>query len=528
MIRRQLARTTLAALTALALTVSGTVAAQQAVPQGGTLTIAWPEAVNNIDLAYIAGWVAFGAAHHLTDPLIQLDAQGNPQPALAESWEVSDDALVYTLFLRDDVTFHDGARFDAEAVRANIQRTLDDVDTMQHARFTQYIGSVEVVDDFTVRITLKELDASFLTDVLAHWQVRPISPNDIPNRSAATMTDGYAGTGPFKFESFVADDSLVLVKNENYYRGAPAIDRVVFRFLPELSVHTVELLAGSVDVSTSLIIDDVALLEARGLQIVTAPAVGANLLTMNVARGFTAELAVREAIRHAVNRQEIIDSVLSGYAELSRAGVPEGTVLYTDTVPGVAYDPELSRRILDEAGWVVGADGFRYRDGVKLQPHFLNPPGGHAANAEVVQEQLRLVGIDTRFEVAEGGTYGPRWREGDYELSMTGQGGTSWGTFLGGEVDPDAFWTINQIRFSEDPQLLAVADELRAIVAEVRSTVDLDARRATWARGQQLVQDNALTYWLWHAPTITALQPWVKGYDFYTRTLFLHDAYIER
>jgi ABC-type transport system substrate-binding protein len=111
---------------------------------------------------------------------------------------------------------------------------------------------------------------------------------------------------------------------------------------------------------------------------------------------------------------------------------------------------------------------------------------------------------------------------------MTGQGGTSWGTFLGGEVDPDAFWTINQIRFSEDPQLLAVADELRAIVAEVRSTVDLDARRATWARGQQLVQDNALTYWLWHAPTITALQPWVKGYDFYTRTLFLHDAYIER
>ena len=526
--RSTLARITLAVLTALALTVSGTVAAQQDVPQGGTLTIAWPEAVNNIDLAYIAGWVAFGAAHHLTDPLIQLDAQGQPQPWLAESWEVSDDAMEYTLILRDDVTFHDGARLDAEAVRANIQRTLDDPDTMQHARFTESIDSVEAVDDFTVRITLKELDASFLFDVLAHWQVRPISPNDIPSRSAATMTDAYAGTGPFKFESFVADDSLTLVKNEDYWGGAPNIDRVVFRFLPELSVHTVELLAGSADVSTSLIIDDIALLESRGLEIITAPAVGVNMLTMNVARGFTAELAVRQAIRHAVNRQEIVDSVLSGFGELSRAGVPEGTALYSESVSTVEYDPELAGRILDEAGWIMGDDGVRYRDGVALQPHFLNPPGGHAANAEIVQEQLRLVGIDTRFEVAEGGTYGPRWREGDYELSMTAQGGTNWGSFIGGSVHPDDFWTVNQIRFSEDPELLAVADELREIIGEARSTVDLDERREIWARGQQLFQDYALAYWLWHAPTVTALQPWVQGYDFYNRTLFLHDAYIDR
>ena len=188
----------------------------------------------------------------------------------------------------------------------------------------------------------------------------------------------------------------------------------------------------------------------------------------------------------------------------------------------------MAGRILDEAGWVMGADGIRARDGVALQLHFLNPPGGHAANAEVVQEQLRLVGIDTRFEVAEGGTYGPRWREGDYELSMTAQGGTNWGSFLGGEVDPEAFWTVNQIRVSEDPELKAVADDLRAIVAEVRRTVDLTERRAVWARGQQVFQDNALTYWLWHAPTIVALQPWVKGYDFFTQTLFLHEAYIQR
>jgi peptide/nickel transport system substrate-binding protein len=525
---RSLLRTVATALTASTLAFGGLGSAQSAVPQGGTLTIAWPEAVNNIDLAYIAGWVAFGAAHHMTDPLIQLDREGQPQPSLATSWEVSDDAMTYTLRLRDDVTFHDGARFDAEAVRANIQRTLDDPDTMQHARFTQYIGSVDVVDDFTVRITLKELDASFLYDVLAHWQVRPISPNDIPNRSAATMTYGYAGTGQFKFESYVADDSLTLVKNENYWRGAPNIDRVVFRFLPERSVHTVELLAGSVDVSQSLVLDDIALLQARGKQIVTAPWPVVSMLTMNVSRGFTAELAVRQAIRHAVNRQEIVDSVLRGYALLSRAGLPEGTALYNDSVPEVTYDPELAGRILDEAGWVRGADGFRYRDGVALRPHFLNPPGVHAANAEIVQEQLRLVGIDTRFEVAEGGTYGPRWREGDYELSMTAQGGTNWGSFLGGEVDPAAFWTVNQIRVSEDPELQAVADELRAIVAEVRRTVDLSERRAIWSRGQQVFQDNALTYWLWHAPTIVALQPWVKGYDFFTQTLFLHEAYIQR
>jgi ABC-type transport system substrate-binding protein len=526
--RSTLARTTLAALTALVLTVSGTVAAQSSVPQGGTLTIAWPEAVNNIDLAYIAGWVAFGAAHHLTDPLIQLDAEGVLQPALADSWEVSDDSMVYTLRLRQDVTFHDGARFDAEAVRANIQRTLDDPDTMQHARFTNSIDSIEVVDDFTVRITLKELDASFLFDVLAHWQVRPISPNDIPNRSAATMTAGYAGTGPFKFESFVADDSLVLVKNENYWRGAPNIDRVVLRFLPERSVHTVELLAGTIDASASVVLDDIALLARQGLNVLTSPWPVVNVLMINSARGFTRELAVRQAIRHAVDRQQIIDSVLQGYAQLSRAGVPQGTVLYSDDVPEVTYDPELARRILDEAGWLMGSDGIRYRDGVALRPHFLNPPGAHAANAEIVQEQLRLVGIDTRFDLAEGGTYGPRSREGDFEISMSGQGGTNWGTFMGGSIHPDDFWSITKIAMSDDPELTAVADQMRTHIGNARSAVDLDERREHWVQAQRLIQDHALTYFLWHQPSILVTRPRLQGFEYYTQTLFLHNAYLDR
>lgn len=521
-------RTILIGLTVFAVAAFGTAAAQEDVPQGGTLTIAWGEAVDNLDLAYRSGWVVFGAAHHMTDALIQLDAEGRPQPSLAREWDVSEDGMVFTLRLREDVTFHDGTRFDAEAVRANIQRTIDDPDTMMHERLNESIGTIEVLDDFTIEITLAELDVNFLFDILSHWQVRPISPADIPDRSVATMTERYAGTGPFMFESFVPDDSLTLVRNENYWRGAPNIERVVFRFVPERSVHTVELLAGSVDMSQSLILDDIELLERQGLEVITSVWPVVHMLTMNTAHGFTSELAVRRAIRHAVNRQEIIDSVLVGFAEVSRAGIPEGTALYSEDVPGVEYDPELAGQILDEAGWVLADDGMRYRDGVALRPHFLNPPGGHAANAEIVQEQLRLVGIDTRFEVAEGGTYGPRWQQGDYELSMTAQGGTNWGSFLGGSVHPDDFWSNTKVGMSEDPELQAVADQLREIIAATRATADIDERRAHWADGQRLIQEYALNFFLWHQPAVLAANPRVKGYDFFTQTLFLHDAYIER
>lgn len=517
--------TLLATLTAF----GGLAAAQgQDVPQGGTITLAWPEPVTVLDLAYGAGWPAFGASHHMTDPLIRIDAEGQPQPWLVSSWEISEDHLTYVLHLREDVRFHDGERFDAEAVRLNFQRTIDDPDTQQHTHFNNVIESVEAVDDFTVRITLKTLDADFLFTTIAHWQVRPISPADIPNRTAQTITHRFAGTGPFVFESFTPDSALVLVKNEGYWGGAPNVDRLVYRFLPELSVHTVEMMARNVDFSTSISIEDQTVLARQGVEFVRQPWPVVHMLTMNTSRGHTAELAVRRAIRHAVNREQIVATVLGGHAELSRAGVPSGTVLYNEVVPAIEYDPELAGSILDEAGWLLAADGIRYRDGQPLRLHFLNPTGAHARNAEIVQEQLRLVGFDIDFEVSEGGTYGPRWQEGEFEISMTAQGGTHWGSFLGGSVHPDDFWTNTQIRASQDPELQAVADDLRRIIGNLRATVDLDERRAIWQEGQQLFYDHALNFFLWHQPSTLAALPRVQGYEFFNQTLFLHNAYIAR
>ncbi|MBX3143825.1 MAG: ABC transporter substrate-binding protein [Trueperaceae bacterium] len=500
----------------------------QSVPQGGTLTLAWAEPITVLDLAYGAGFVAYGGAHHLTDPLIRLSADGSPEPWLVREWEVSSDHMEYTLHLRDDVDFHDGEHFDAAALVANFGRTLDVPESMQYTLWNNTIESVEATGEYTVVIKLKVLDADFLYTTLAHWQIRPMSPADIPSRSPQTVTERYAGTGPFMFESFTPDSSLVLVRNENYWGGAPNIERLVFRFLPELSVHTVEMLARNVDVSLSIALDDQPLLARQGVEFVRVPWAVVNMLTMNVSKGHTAELAVRQAIIAAVDRVEIIETVLGGIPQLSRAGIPEGTVLYSDDVPANEFDPERARAILDEAGWLLGSDGVRYRDGQPLRLHFLNPTGGHARNAEIVQEQLRQVGIDTDMDISEGGTYGPRWREGDYELSMTAQGGSHWGAFLGGSVHPDDFWTVNQIRNSTDPELIAVADQLRTLTDGVRASVDLDERRELWTQAQRLFHEHALIYWLWHGPSTLAVQPWVKGYDFHSQTLFLHDAYIDR
>jgi peptide/nickel transport system substrate-binding protein len=504
------------------------------VGEGGEIVIATTANPSSMDLLYRTNWINYHTSHHMYDPVIHLAEDETPEPWLAEDWEVSDDGLLYTLHLREDVSFHDGEHFDAEAMKFTFDRQINDPETQSYSRLVDTVESVDVVDDYTVEISLQELRVTFLIDSIAAWQSFPVSPAAV-EELGEDFELRPVGTGPFRFQEFEPDSHVVMVRNEDYWNGAPYIDSVRIRIIPEPSVHTFELESESVDISFGVPIDDLSYVENDlGLIIDRQVTPNAQFVSLNLADGMTTELAIRRAIALGIDRDSIINDVLYGEVEKSRAGVAEISPFYDDSVPMIEYDPEEAARILEEAGWELDDDGFRYRDGELLQIQCLSTDhedptdhGNWGQMNEFFQEQLRQIGMDIRIETLEWGAYLDEWRTGNFEMTYHSQGGTFFTLHQGGAVRPDDYWSINQLGKSEEPDLVDVAEQLREIFDDMDSELDPEARSEIWREGQMLFHDHQLTVWLWHSVNSIAVQPWVQDYG-YLRTVDLSKASINR
>jgi peptide/nickel transport system substrate-binding protein len=502
--------------------------------EGGEIVIATTANPSSMDLLYRSNWINYHTSHHMYDPVIQLDEDENPEPWLAEDWEISDDGLLYTLHLRDDVTFHDGEVFDAEALKFAFDRQIDDPETQSYSRLVDTVGSVDVVDDYTLEISLQDLRVTFLHDSIAAWQSFPVSPAAV-DQLGTDFELQPVGTGPFRFEEFEPDSHVVMVRNEDYWNGPPLVDSVRIRIIPEPSVHTVELESEGVDISFGVPIDDLSYVEDDlGMVIDRQVTPNAQFVSLNLANGKTTEFAVRRAIALGIDRDSIINDVLYGEVEKSRAGVAEVSSFYHEDVPMVEYDPEEAERVLEEAGWVLEDDGFRYRDGELLRIHCLSTDhedptdhGNWGQMNEFFQEQLRQIGMDLEIETLEWGAYLDEWRTGNFEMTYHSQGGTFFVLHQGGAVRPDDYWSINQLGKSEVPELMEVADELRDIFDRMDNELDPEARAEIWKEGQMLFYEHQLTVWLWHSINSIAVQPWVRDYEF-LRTVDVQKAWLDR
>jgi peptide/nickel transport system substrate-binding protein len=501
--------------------------------EGGEIVIATTANPSSMDLLYRTNWINYHTSHHMYDPVIHLAEDETPEPWLAEDWEVSDDGMLYTLHLREDVDFHDGEHFDAEAMKFTFDRQINDPETQSYSRLVDTVDSVDVIDDYTVEISLQDLRVTFLIDSIAAWQSFPVSPVAV-EELGEDFELRPVGTGPFRFQEFEPDSHVVMVRNEDYWNGAPLIDSVRIRIIPEPSVHTFELESGSVDISFGVPIDDLSYVENDlGLVIDRQVTPNAQFISLNLASGMTTEFAIRRAIALGIDRDSIINDVLYGEVEKSRAGVAEISPFYDESVPMIEHDPDEAAQVLEDAGWELDDDGYRYRDGEKLEIHCLSTDhedptdhGNWGQMNEFFQEQLRQIGMDLRIETLEWGAYLDEWRTGNFEMTYHSQGGTFFTLHQGGAVRPDDYWSINQLGKSEVPELEEVAEQLREIFHDMDSELDPEARAAIWREGQMLFYENQLTVWLWHSVNSIAVQPRVRDYE-YLRTVNLSKAWIE-
>jgi peptide/nickel transport system substrate-binding protein len=337
--------------------------------------------------------------------LTRYRADGSIAPALAKSWDISADGLVYTFHLQDGVKFHDGTDMNAEDVKFSLDRArAEDSTNAQKALFAG-IDNVEVVDALTVKITLKQPNGGFITN-MAWGDAVIVAPESI-----ATAATNPVGTGPFKFGTWVQGDNIQIVKNPDYWGTPVQLDKATFKFISDPTAAFAAMMAGDIDAFPGYPAPEtLAQFEADPrFRVIGGNTEGETILSTNNKMPPLDNVKVREAIAHAINRQEIIDGAMFGY------GTPIGTHFaphhpdYVDLTGLSQYDPDLSKKLLAEAGF---PDGFTTT--LKLPPPSYARRGG-----EIIAAQLRAVGIETEISNLEWAQWLEQvFRGKDYGLTI--------------------------------------------------------------------------------------------------------------
>jgi ABC-type dipeptide/oligopeptide/nickel transport system permease component/ABC-type transport system substrate-binding protein len=324
---------------------------------------------------------------NLFEGLVRITQSGDIAPALAQSWEVSADGLIYTFRLRRDVRFHDGTAFDAEDVKFSLDRALAPDSTNAQKALLSAIDRVDVIDPYTVRLTLNRPSSSLL--YFLGWGDAVI----VAAGSAADNASNPVGTGPFRFADWRRGVSIRLDRNADYW-GTPAVPAsVVFRIIGDPAAAYAAVSAGDIDAYPNYPApENIAEFDANpGLNVVIGATAGKVIMALNNDRPPFDDVRVRRALSHAIDRQAIIDGALFGFGEPIGSHYSRQGRAYTDLSDRYPHDPARARALLAEAGF---ADGFSAT--LRL------PPRPYARRSgEVIAAQLAEVGIRLDIENLE-------------------------------------------------------------------------------------------------------------------------------
>lgn len=437
-----------------------------ALAQSGTLEIAVDQSPVGLDPHIATAFSTFVVIGQIYDGLVELNAELGIEPALAESWTVSDDGLTYTFTLREGVTFHNGRPLTGADVVYSFERIMAEATGSPLAsRFTQ-VASVSALDPRTVVFTLKAPFAPFLANLVSLTVV----PQEVVEANG-NLQQVAVGTGPFVLQEWVPDTYLLLTANPDYYRpGEPGLAALRYNIVPEASTRAAGLRSGAyhflpdVDPATAE-----TLRGARNITLLGTQDLAYSLLGLNVTREPLGDPRVREAINLAINRDEIVEAVYFGNA------VPGGPLspglrdwaLPVSEYPCYAADPEAARALLADAG---------YPNGFDLEIITFGTIRVVADAAQVLQAQLQEAGINATVNIQEFGTFVQNWRNSDFDAFVSLNAGTP---------DPDGylyrtFYTggsTNVFKYS-DPEVDALLDA-------GQTTVDAAARYEIYAELQR-------------------------------------------
>ncbi|WP_180901612.1 ABC transporter substrate-binding protein [Martelella soudanensis] len=470
-------------------------AALTAMPAAAaTLKMAWSQDATGLDPHKQTAFASIRLLELIYEPLARTDAELNVVPAIAVSWEFSEDGKTLTFKLDPNAKFSNGDKVMPADVKASFERILDEATSAAARSNFLSIESIDTPDDETVVFNLSQPDVPLLTAMSS------INAAIVPAAAieADTLGTQTTGSGPFVLKSWDPNSREVLEANSNWAGGTPGVDGIDISVLPDETAILASLRTGQVDFA---LINDplVATLVPSnpGLTLDREPVLSYHVLQLNAEEGAMAELKVRQAISCAIDRQDVLDAALLG----------EGKVTGPLTMPAFATDPselfcytqdlDKARALMKEAGF---ADGFS----AKVMAATGEPPTA-ASEAQVIQSQLAEIGIDLDIEMMELNVYIDRWLKGDFDMAVA---------LNGGRTDP---YTMYNRYWTKDGNLNHVAhyidDELDTLMNEGRVETDPAKRKEIFAEFSKHITEVSPWVWLYTGYSYTASTDKVSGFE---------------
>ena len=361
------------------------------------------------------------AQEMLYETLVNITADGY-EGCLAESWDISDDGKTYTFHIRDGVKFSDGEVCDANAIKANFDAIIENKDRHTWLEMMNLLVGVSAPDDKTFVIELSEPYYPLLTELGVTRPFAMISPKAMKDGSTKDGVNAYIGTGPYVLTDFVTDEYAVFEANENYWGEQPKIKKITVKVIPDNQTRILALEKGEIDmIFGKNMIDADAINQYTGndkFTVSLSDPTSTRQIVLNTTRDVLADKEVRQALQHATNKQAISDGIFYGLEQ------PADT-LFAKTVPycdidlePYAYDVELAQSMLDEAGWVVGTDKIREKDGQKLNIDLLYNSDSvtEKAIAEYLQSEYQKIGISLNIHGEEEQSYRDNMKAGNFDM----------------------------------------------------------------------------------------------------------------
>lgn len=463
-------------------------------------------------VAWEVGWALY-------DTLIIADPDLNLHPGVAESWEISDDELSYTFTLKQGVTFHDGTPFNAEAVKYNLDRVMDEAtgSILSHDDIGPYAGS-EVIDEYTIRVDMEEKYGFFIR-AMSLMEFGLLSPS-VADMAVEDVGREPIGSGPFKFREWVTQDHITLDRFEEYnwgpsppydHSGPAYVESVTFQFLVDAPTRVAALEAGEVDAIMRTPGTDVSRLESAGFKIIKGLQTGMPTgFFVNTDKFPTDDPAVRKAINLGLNREQISNGLYAGQEAPGYCPLTPTTWAYWDCTGEIYYDPDEAKQVLEDAGWTQGSGGTWEKDGQKLVLD-VYVFGTNGAPGEAFQAAIQDIGIEVNLQVVPFTEQKAVGFEGRHNMML--------GRF--DAPDPrimallfhsknigETGFTWTHVRES-DP---ALQDRIDELLDTGDQTVDQDERMKSYVELQQLIVENNLFVPLKYDAMLVAMKESVQGW----------------
>ena len=481
------------------------------------------EAVNFNPLLYVNTGVETCVEFIVFDSLWQIDPQGKFIPNLAaeiptvENGGVSKDGLTWTIKLRPDVLWHDGAPFTADDVAFTLDVILNPKVTVRSREGHEHVEHYATKDDHTIEIKLKDSFAPYLVS----WQKTSVIPKHIlstvPDINIAPFNTNPVGTGPFKFKERVAGSYIAFEPNPKYHGGAPKLTSLVQKYVPDQQTLFAQFQTGEVDVYDIQGIPPLLYQRAKALpgsKIELNPNPFVEFIYFNCGKPQFQDKRVRKALYMATDRKGWIDAVYYGVPVPTLSYLPPNHWAYNKALVDPGYDPQKAAALLDEAGWKVAADGVRAKDGVRLAFSMSTTAGNKSREQaqQLLQQNFKKINVEMTIKnMPASVVWGDYTVQSQFDTLMVG-----WDALL--YPDPDYGDRIRSTAIpakggSGSNYVQYQNPEIDELSNKGVTTTNLEERKAIYDKIQAILLDDLPFAPIFSYQTIVGVKDRMKGYE---------------